>query len=53
LQDADIGDLLAAFERHDGLKVHDLMIGFINEARDIYFARDVAEDKIKLQTSLV
>jgi len=47
------GDLLAAFERHDGLKVHDLMIGFINEARDIYFARDVAEDKIKLQTSLV
>ncbi|MBB3953698.1 GntR family transcriptional regulator [Novosphingobium sediminicola] len=37
-------DLLYAFERRDGLRVHDLMIGFINEARDIYFASDSAAD---------
>lgn len=37
-------ELLHAFERRDGLRVHDLMIGFINAARDIYFASDSAAD---------
>ena len=36
-------ELLHAFERRDGLRVHDLMIGFINEARDIYFASNIAK----------